>query len=141
VEHSPRSPRPWPLRYKYGGRGNLLFYPHSAFFFLRTPASCASPLSRGTAKEHYRCPTLRCRRCSTTPDIPIDDATAAASSPRSIAGRLDLPLHAHHRRSFTAGLTPVSFSFSVLPSSALRPLGRGCLTDLDPWSVLCLLPH
>jgi hypothetical protein len=46
--------------------------------------------------------------------ISVDDI-AAASSPRSIAGRLDLPLHARRRRSITVGQAPVSSSFSVLP--------------------------
>jgi hypothetical protein len=46
--------------------------------------------------------------------IPAADA-AAASSLRNIAGRLDLPLHARHRRSIAVGQAPVSSFFSVLP--------------------------
>jgi hypothetical protein len=48
-----------------------------------------------------------------TPGIPVDDAAAAASLLRDIAGRLELFLHAH-RRSIAAGQALVR-SPSVLP--------------------------
>jgi hypothetical protein len=53
-----------------------------------------------------------------TAGISVDD-TAAASSPHSIAGRLDLPLHTHRRCSIAVGQGPVNSSFSVLPFPAL----------------------
>jgi hypothetical protein len=55
------------------------------------------------------------------PGIAIDDAAvaAAAFSLRSIAGRLNLLLHARRRRSFAAGHTPVSSSLSYFPCSSV----------------------
>jgi hypothetical protein len=116
VEHSPRSPRPWSCDINTVVGVTCSFYPHSAFFFLRSSASCASSPDRGTAKERRRRPAPRQRRRSTTPDIPADDA-AAASSLHNVARRSNLPLYAH-RRSIAAGQASVSSS-SILPLSCL----------------------
>jgi hypothetical protein len=59
--------------------------------------------------------------------ISVDD-TAAASSPHSIAGRLDLPPHTRRRCSIAIGQAPVSSSSSVLPFPSLLQLGCGSVS-------------
>jgi hypothetical protein len=93
---------------------NLSFLPHAIVFFLYPSAPCASSPDQGTENLHRRRPAPRRRRRSSTLDTFIDD-TAAASSLRDIAGRLDLPLCAR-RRSIAVGRASVSSSFVfVLP--------------------------
>jgi hypothetical protein len=62
VEHSHDPHDPGLFGINTGVGVTCSFYPHSAFFFLRSAAPCASPPDRGTEKESRRRRPPACRR-------------------------------------------------------------------------------